>query len=154
MRRGVSHTVERWLLARKKAADNLGLGMLLRTVIVSLISLLVTTSLADQKGKRGGDVLGACATFAADGRSAAVTFDATDVSLDIVDPAGKSSHLSLPLRYKTQITNRSLYGGSFNPSACDAYFDREGDLVAIDIDNLEVGVACENDEVGWRLGGS
>lgn len=113
--------------------------MLLRTMIVLLIPLLATTSLADQERKPGGNVLGACATFAADGKAAVVTFDTTNVSLDITDLSGKSSHLSLPLRYKTQITNRSLYPGS--PNACDTYFDREGELVAISIDNLQVGVA-------------
>ena len=114
--------------------------MLLRTVIVLLISLLATgSSLANQNHKPGGNVLGACATFAADGKAAVVTFDTTNVSVDITDPSGKSSHLSLPLRYQTVITNRSLYPGS--PNACDAYFDREGDLVAIGIDNLQVSVA-------------
>jgi len=103
------------------------------------LSLLATTCLADQNHNLGGNVLGACATFAADGKSAAVTFDANSLSLDITDPLGKSSHLSIPLRYKLQITNRSLYPGS--PNACDVYFDREGDLVAIGIDNLQVGIA-------------
>src|ERR1700683_2402951 len=113
--------------------------MPLLTVIVLLISLLATTSFADQGSKPGGNVLGACATFAADGKAAVVTFDAANVSLDITDPSGKTSHLSLPLRYKTQITNRSFYPGS--PNACDTYFDRKGDLIAISIDNLQVGVA-------------
>lgn len=113
--------------------------MLLRPVIVLMVPLLATTSLADQGGKPGGNVLGACATFAADGASATVTFDANNASLDITDRSGKNSHLSLPLQDKTQITNRSLYPGS--PNACDVYFDREGDLVAVGIDNLQVGVA-------------
>lgn len=113
--------------------------MQFRTSIILLALLVPTTSPARNKPEVRGKVLGACATFAADGTSAAVTFDATRVSLEITDPSGKSSHLSLPLRHTTQITNRSLYPGS--PNTCDAYFDREGDLVAIGIDNLQIGVA-------------
>lgn len=112
--------------------------MLLRTVIVLMVSLFATKSFADQDRKPGGNVLGACATFAADGKSAAVTFDATNLLLDITDLSGKSSHLSLPLRYKEEITNRALYPGF--PNRCDAYFDREGDLVAIGV-GRQVGVA-------------
>lgn len=113
-----------------------------RRFVAAFFLLIMPSALSqsgDQNRKPDGSVLGACATFAADGKSAAVTFDATNISLDVTDYSGKNSHLSLPLRYKTQITNRSLYRGFHN--TCDAYFDREGDLVAISIDNLQVGVA-------------
>ena len=113
--------------------------MLFRTAItISLVSLLGTTSLAGQNRKLG-NVLGACATFAADGSSAAVTFDATTVSLDITDLSGKSWHLSLPLRNKAEFAYPSPLP-EFR-SACDAYFDRAGDLIAISIGHRQVGVA-------------
>lgn len=118
---------------------NLGRKALFSTVTALLIALPATASAAAQDRRSGSNTLGACATFAADGTSAAVTFDANSISLDITAPAGKSSHLSLPLRNKTQVINRSIYPGS--PNTCDAYFDHDGDLIAIGVDNLQVGVA-------------
>ena len=112
--------------------------MLFRAVNILLATFLATTSLAEYNRKPGGDVLGACATFAADGSSAAVTFDATNISLDITDSSAKNSHLTLPLRYNTGFAYPSPLP-EFRTS-CDAYFDRAADLIAIGV-GRQVGVA-------------
>jgi hypothetical protein len=87
----------------------------------------------------GGKVLGACAAFGADGGSAAVTFDAANVALDISSASGQDWHLNLPLLNKEQITLRSQSPGE--PNSCDVYFDHADDLVAVCIDELQIAVA-------------
>src|ERR1019366_908663 len=110
-----------------------------RTAIILLAFLGSTTPLTDKNREVGAKVLGACAAFATDGGSAAATFNDTKISLDVTDPTGKASHLTLPLRYRAQIN------GPILSTTCDTYFDRVGDLVAIGISSgcgqLQVAVA-------------
>lgn len=73
------------------------------------------------------DVMDACAAFAADGSSAAAIVDTTKLSLEITDPAGKLSELSIPLLYP-QVAHQP---GSLN--SCNAYFDRASGLVALGV---------------------
>ena len=96
------------------------------------------------------DILAACAAFSQEGRSAAVTVDITKVSVDLNDPVGKVSHLSLALRnapLNDQPTRMQHY-------SCDVYFSRGWGLIAIGVSSgfpasrLQIGVA-DADHLEW-----
>jgi len=114
----------------------------LRPAIVVAVSLLAATSSAVEQRKPGTQVLGSCAAFSQQGKTAAVTFDDSSVALEITDSSGKSSHLVLPLWYDTQMFNGPL--SPISPTACDAHFDEEGDLVAVAVANRRVVLADVN----------
>ena len=103
--------------------------MTLRTTVLLLV--LVGGMVPQAWGHRDAprQILGACAAFAPDGTSAAVSIDADNVLLEIVQPSGRVLHLSQPLH--NSIRRTQLKGGA--SYLCDTYTDRRGDLVAVGI---------------------
>ncbi len=103
--------------------------MTLRTTVLLLV--LVGGMVPQARGHRDAyrQILGACAAFASDGTSAAVTIDANNILLEIAQPSGNVSHLSQPLH--NSIAMPQPEGGA--PYVCHTYVDRKGDLVAVGI---------------------
>ncbi len=103
--------------------------MTLRTTVLLLV--LVGAMVPQARGHRDAyrQILGACAAFASDGTSAAVTIDANNILLEIAQPSGNVSHLSQPLH--NSIAMPQPEGGA--PYVCHTYVDRKGDLVAVGI---------------------
>jgi hypothetical protein len=112
---------------------------------MTLFVLLVVTSVR-VLGQAATSEAGSCAAFAADGTSAAATYDDKTLSLEITDPAGKPRHLSSatlrPLNPYYVPDRESA------PETCRIFFDGMGDWVALGISarpvagaSLEVVVA-------------
>jgi hypothetical protein len=103
--------------------------MVFRTTIL-LLALVV--GVMPQPGERRPvlrPVLGACATFAPDGTSIGVSIDADNVSLEIAQPSGAASHLSMALSQLISTTPLE-HGATY---LCNAYVDLNGGLVAVGI---------------------
>lgn len=118
--------------------------MALRTTVLLLV--FVGGMVPQARGHRDAppQIQGACAAFAPDGTSAAVSIEADSVLLEIVQPSGKVSHLSEPLHF----SNRKAQIEGSAPYECDSYVDPKGELVAVGIasrlptkDQLQVAVA-------------
>jgi hypothetical protein len=122
-------------------------------VVVSFTAILLIASLGAKAptadGSRGAiaSALAACAAFTPDGSSVAATIKATNLLLEITDPGGMLSQLSLALRYPTsepelELEDRSTLSRIYS---CDTYVDHAGDLVAIGIhgpkSRLQIAVA-------------
>jgi len=114
-----------------------------------VIALLLGSLFAAPLGQArpGPLVLAACAAFALDGSSAAVTADASSLSLEVTDPLGKVTHLNLGLRYSTppwHLENQPYEPYSRFLSMCQVAFNRSGDLIAVSVATsarLQIGVA-------------
>lgn len=92
-------------------------------------------------------VLTACAAFAPDGSSAAVTTDASSLALEVTDPLGKVTHLNLGLRYSTppwHLENQPYIPYNRFLSTCQVALNRSGDLISVSAATgarLHIGVA-------------
>jgi hypothetical protein len=103
--------------------------MAFRTTIL-LLALVV--GVMPQPGERRPalrPVLGACATFAPDGTSVGVSIDAENVLLEIAEPSGAVSHLSVALSQSITVTPSER--GTKYP--CNTYVDSAGGMVAVGI---------------------
>ena len=86
------------------------------------------------------EILTACAAFASNGGLVSATTNATNLSAEISDPAGNISRLNMSLVYPAA-DNEPPRGQFYS---CQAYFDRQSDLIAIGLSygyRLRVGVA-------------
>jgi hypothetical protein len=74
---------------------------------------------------------GSCAAFASNGTSAAATYDGKSLSIEIIDPAGKPSHLSsATLR---PLNPYYVPDRESPPDNCHIFFNAMGDSVALGI---------------------
>src|SRR5271170_6480799 len=103
--------------------------MVFRTTILLLV--LVADLVPPATGHRDTprQILGACAAFAPDGTSAAVSIEADSVLLEITQTSGEVSHLSEPLHFSN--TKAQIEGGA--SYTCNSYVDPQGELVAVGI---------------------
>src|SRR5690349_18906634 len=102
---------------RKYAAST---GRAWRLLMMTLFVLLVVTSVPGLAQAATSEA-GSCAVFAADGTSAAATYDDKTLSLEITDPAGKTSVLSSPSLRPVNpyyVPNREAA-----PETCRIFFD-------------------------------
>jgi hypothetical protein len=114
-------------------------GRMTLFVVLLISSVPVLAYAANREG-------GACAAFAADGTSAAATYDDKNLSLEITNAAGQTSHLSTALLHR--LNEPPVLIGAFAPETCSIFFDGTGDLVAVGIspgplaaDSLQIAVA-------------
>ncbi len=118
--------------------------MPLRAII--LLLALVGGVAAQERGRHASPrrILSACAAFAPDGASAAVSVDADSFVLEIAEPSGEIRHLNRPLRHP--VTPAKPVVTAY--PTCKDYFDRNSGLVAVGIESpraapgqLQVAVA-------------
>src|SRR5438874_660784 len=109
---------------------------------ITLATVLIVGFAPSVRASANADILTACAAFAPDGSSAAVIVNTTKLYVDVTDPNGNASHLSLPLRYppENEPPRARFY-------SCKTYFDQGSDLIAIGVSDefpmrrLQIGVA-------------
>lgn len=109
-------------------------------VTVLSLALLFATPLGRAISR--SPTLTACAAFALDGSSAAVTTDASRLSLEVTDPSGKTTRLSLALRrsgpawrseyqrYQSSLPYLRLLTAL---NSCQAAFNHSSGLVAVSV---------------------
>jgi hypothetical protein len=108
-----------------------------RIAVISLLLLLGgRTSKANEVHTQA---LAACAAFAQDGSQVAATIDAANLSLEVTDPAGKASRLSLALRYPAGARDLENPSMRWHLYSCRAYLSRAGELAAVGISTGLVG---------------
>ena len=105
----------------------------IRAAAVLLALLGVAIAPADGNRKNITETLAACAAFTPDGTSVAATIDGMNVSLEITDPGGRVSQLTLPLRYPTTKERIATSSTRALLYRCNVTVNRAGDLASIGI---------------------
>ena len=104
-------------------------------VIILALCSLFAVPLVHAKSRP--PVLAACAAFAPDGSSAAATTDPTSLVLEITQPSGNVAHLNLDLRYTAPNWQLENYSMGWRLYTCQAFFNRDSDLVAVSVSDLD-----------------
>jgi|ERR1700735_991385 len=103
------------------------MGFRMVALLVALIAGVVPQPREHRPVSR--PVLGVCAAFAPDGVSAGVSIDDNSVLLEITEPSGAVSHLSVALSQSIAVTP-SEHGATYR---CNTYVDPAGGMVAVGI---------------------